>query len=219
MARLTGLCAKVLVQKIRCTFENKGFAFFEKGDYNLNIVGVRNDSGDASKFDDFISVLYKVDGEWVCDNYPVTTEPGTSILKRPLKSVAHKGTAILVPGQYRGTYKIDWHGNRSRGHMALCQRGGKVSVWRDNNRDSTPDYHGPEDEGWYGINIHKHRGSDARVNTGGSSAGCQVFQSSADFAEFMETCDEAREKWSNSFTYTLIEERDLKSLGLEYEIV
>ena len=70
-----------------------------------------------------------------------------------------------------------------------------ISVWRDNNRDSKPDYHGPEDKGWYGINIHKHRGSDARVNTGGASAGCQVFQSSKDFAEFMETCDEARDKW------------------------
>jgi hypothetical protein len=207
MAKLTGLSAKVLAEQYKKTLENKGFAFFESGDYNLNIIGVRNKSGDASKFDDFINVIYKVKEEWICDSYPVTTEPGPSILKRPLKSVAHKGTAILVPGQYRSTYKIDWHGSKSKGHMALCQRGGQVSVWRDNNRDSTPDYHGPEDKGWYGINIHKHRGSDARVNTGGASAGCQVFQSSRDFAEFMETCDEARDVWGNSFTYTLLEEK------------
>jgi hypothetical protein len=207
MAKLTGLSAKVLAEQYKKTLENKGFAFFESGDYNLNIIGVRNKSGDASKFDDFINVIYKVKEEWICDSYPVTTEPGPSILKRPLKSVAHKGTAILVPGQYRSTYKVDWHGSKSKGHMALCQRGGQVSVWRDNNRDSTPDYHGPEDKGWYGINIHKHRGSDARVNTGGASAGCQVFQSSRDFAEFMETCDEARDVWGNSFTYTLLEEK------------
>ena len=207
MAKLTGLAAKVLADQYKKVLEDKGFAFFENGDYNLNIIGVRNDSGDASKFDDFINVLYKVDGDWVCDTYPITTEPGVSILRRPLKAVAHKGTAILVPNQYRGTYKIDWHGNQHKGHMALCQRGGQVSVWRDNNRDSTPDTHGPEDKGWYGINIHKHRGSDARVNTGGVSAGCQVFQSSKDFAEFMETCDDARDKWGNSFTYTLLEEK------------
>jgi hypothetical protein len=36
-----------------------------------------------------------------------------------------------------------------------------------------------------------------------------VFQSSRDFAEFMETCDESREKWGNSFTYTLLEEKCL----------
>lgn len=209
MAKLTGLAAKVFADQYKKVLEDKGFAFFENGDYNLNIVGVRNDSGDASKFDDFINVIYKSEGDWVCDIYPVTTEPGVSILKRPLKAVEDKGTAILVPGQYRSTYKIDWHGSKQKGHTALCQRGGQVSVWRDNNRDEIPDYHGPEDEGWYGINIHKHRGSDARVNTGGSSAGCQVFQSSRDFAEFMETCDESREKWGNSFTYTLLEEKCL----------
>ena len=207
MAKLVGLAAKVLADQYNRVLSEKGFKFFENGDYNLNIIGVRNNSGDASRFDDFINVFYKVNGAWVCDSYPVTTEPGPSILKRPLKSVAHKGTAILVPGQYTSTYKIDWHGNRDRGHMALCQRGGQDSVWRDNNRDSKPDYHGPEDVGWYGINIHKHRGSDARVNTGGVSAGCQVFQSSRDFAEFMETCDEAKDKWGNSFTYTLLEEK------------
>ena len=209
MARLTGADAEIFAEKIKAACKKLSYAFFENGDYNLNIIGVRNNSGDASKFDDFINVIYKVNGDWVCDTYPVTTEPGPSILRRPLKEVAHKGTAILVPGQYRSTYKIDWHGNRDRGHMALCQRGGQVSVWRDNNRDSTPDYHGPEDVGWYGINIHKHRGSDARINTGGVSAGCQVFQSSADFSEFMETCSDARDKWGNSFTYTLLEEKCL----------
>ncbi len=219
MSRLKGLCARLMADRYRKVMENKGYKFFEKGDLNLNIIGVRNDSGSALKFDDLIDVVYKIDGEWVVDTYPVTTEPGTSILKRPIKEVRDKGTAILVPDQYRGTYKIDWHGSRDRGHMALCQRGGQVSVWRDNNRDSTPDYHGPEDVGWYGINIHKHRGSDARINTGGVSAGCQVFQSSADFSEFMETCSDARDKWGNSFTYTLLEERAVKTMGVEYDIV
>lgn len=214
MAKTKGLPAKVLAEQYREVFKRKGYAFFEKGDLNLNIIGVRNSSGDASKFDDFINVLYKEGGVWVCDTYPVTTEPGTSILQRPLKEVQHKGTAILVPGQYRSTYKIGWHGSRDRGHMALCQRGGEVSVWRDNNRDSKPDYHGPEDVGWYGINIHKHRGSSARINTGGVSAGCQVFQSSIDFSEFMEVCSDARDKWGNSFTYTLLEENDLKNKGV-----
>ena len=209
MAKLTGFAAKMMADQYRQALTKKGYAFFENGDLNLNIIGVRNDSGDASKFDDSINVIYKVDGEWIADVYPVTTEPGTSILRWPLKAVAHKGTAILVPGQYRSTYKIDWHGNSQKGHTALCQRGGKVKVWRDNNRDDTPDYHGPEDEGWYGINIHKHRGSDARINTGGVSAGCQVFQSSIDFAEFMETCEDASDKYGNKFTYTLLEERDL----------
>ena len=209
MAKLTGFAAKMLADQYKQALTNKGYAFFENGDLNLNIIGVRNDSGDASKFDDSINVIYKVNGDWVADVYPVTTEPGVNILKRPIKEVRHKGTAILVPDQYRSTYIIGWHGSREKGHTALIQRGGQVTVWRDNNRDTTPDYHGPEEEGWFGINIHKHRGSDARVNTGGVSAGCQVFQSSVDFAEFMETCEDAAEKYGNKFTYTLLDERDL----------
>tara|TARA_A100001011_G_scaffold110812_1_gene117347 strand:- start:17 stop:676 length:660 start_codon:yes stop_codon:yes gene_type:complete len=219
MAKLTGLCAKVLVEQYKNTLLNKGYAFFEKGDYNLNIIGVRNDSGDASKFDDCLVVAYKINRDWVCDMYCITTEPGPSILKRPLKEVAHKGTAILVPDQYRKTYRVGWHGKKNTGHMALVQRGTKVRVVRDNNRDAIPDYHNPEEKGWFGINIHKHRGTKARVNTGGVSAGCQVFQNSRDFHEFMETCEMASEAWGNQFTYTLLEERDLKKGGLEYDIV
>jgi len=205
MAKLTGLSAKIMSDQYRTALASMGYAFFENGDYNLNIVGVRNDSGDATKFDDFINLLYKVDGEWVCDIYPATTEPGMNILKRPINS---KGTAILVPGQYRSTYKIDTHGGK-RKYTALCQRSGKVRVWRDDNRDSTPDYVGPEDEGMYGINIHRQFGSDEREYTGGVSAGCQVFQSSKDFYEFMDTCNKSADKWGNSFTYTLVSEQDL----------
>ena len=101
MARITGLCARMMVERYQTVFMNKGYAFFENGDYNLNIIGVRNDSGDASRFDDFIAVLYERKGEWTCDMYPVTTEPSTSILKLPIKEVRHKGTAILQPDQYR----------------------------------------------------------------------------------------------------------------------
>jgi len=208
MAKIIGLQAKLLAKSYAAAMESKGYSFFKNGDYNLNIVGVRNKSGSASRFDDFINILYKVDDSWVCDIYPATTEPGISILRKPLASVQSKGTAILVPDQYRSTYRIGTHGGK-RKYTALVQRGSKVKVWRDNNRDSTPDYVGAEDEGWYGINIHRQWGSDEREYTGGVSAGCQVFQSSKDFYEFMDTCNRAADVWGNSFTYTLLEELDL----------
>lgn len=209
MAKLSGLTAKVEAGRFKRALKKKGYAFFENGDLNLNIIGVRSSSGRPDIFDDTINLVYKVSGEWVWDTYQITTEPGPNILKRPLKSVSHKGTAILMPHQYRGTYKIDWHGSANKGHTALCQRGGEVSVWRDNNRDVSADKHGPEDKGWFGINIHKHRGSAARINTGGVSAGCQVFQDSIEFAKFMEICSESADKYGNSFTYTLLDEKDL----------
>lgn len=205
MARLTGADAELMVKKFKSAFKKKGYTFFERGDYNLNIVGVRNDSGKADKFDDNINLLYKIDGDWVVDCYPATTEPGTSILQRP---IVKKGTAILIPDQYRGTYKIDIHGGK-RKYKAVCQRSAPVKVWRDNNRDRNPDYGGTIYKGMFGINIHRQWGPDDRDYTGGVSAGCQVFQSSKDFYEFMEICDVAADIYSNSFTYTLIDERDV----------
>ena len=206
MARLTGLQAKVLAEQFKEILNKKGYSFFEKGDYNLNIVGVRNDSGKADTFDDFINVIYRVDGSWCVDTYPATTEPGTKILQSPINK---KGTAILVPNQYKGVYKIDTHGGK-RKYTALCQRGGEVEVWRDDNRDSKPDCVGPKDKGFYGINIHRQWGSDEREYTGGVSAGCQVFQSSRHFYQFMDTCNKSADIWGNSFTYTLITELDFK---------
>tara|TARA_A200000159_G_scaffold49127_2_gene45329 strand:- start:2033 stop:2650 length:618 start_codon:yes stop_codon:yes gene_type:complete len=205
MARLTGADATIFVDKIREACKKKGHAFFENGDYNLNIIGIRSSSGKADKFDDNINVLYKVDDQWVVDAYTATTEPGTSILQRP---IVKKGTAILVPDQYRGAYKIDIHGGK-RKYKAVCQRNAPVKVWRDDNRDRNPDCGGTIYKGMFGINIHRQWGPDDREYTGGVSAGCQVFQSSKDFYEFMETCQIAADDWGNKFTYTLLDERDV----------
>ena len=206
MARLTGLQAKLISKQFKKALEKKNYSFFVNGDHNINIISVRNDLGEADTFDDFMNVIYKIDRSWVVDSYVMTTEPGTSILKRP---IVKGGTAILVPGQYRGVYKIDTHGGK-RKYTALCQRYGKVKIWRDDNRDKSPDYEGEVHEGMFGINIHRHWGSDEREYTGGVSAGCQVFQNSEDFYEFMDTCNKSADRYSNKFTYTLLNEADLE---------
>lgn len=208
MARLTGIVARLEAERTKNVLKNLGYVFFEKGDYNLNIVAIRNASGRPDVFDDCINLFYKIDGKWVWDSYVATTEPGPSILRKPLKGTGHKGAAILVPNQYRSTYKIGTHGGK-RKYTALVQRGAEVEVYRDNNRDSKANTNVPTEKGMFGINIHRHWGSDEREYTGGVSAGCQVFQSSVDFYEFMDTCNKAADAFSNSFTYTLINEGDL----------
>ena len=208
MITLTGEDAENLVGIYKEAFSFLGYRFFESGDYNLNIVGVRNSSGLADRFDDKLNVFYREEGDWIVDCYPITTEPGPSILQWPLKSVRHKGTAILVPGQYRSTYKIGTHGGKRR-YTALVQRSGPVEVFRDNNRDRKADTDGVIEKGMFGINIHRQFGPDDRENPGGSSAGCQVFQSSVDFYHFMDTCQSSAETWGNSFTYTLVREEEI----------
>ena len=75
---------KVSVEKIESILKGKGYEFFSKGDYNLNIIGFRNPNLVANKFDDTLGLFYKVDGKWVVKAYPITTDAGTYWLQNPM---------------------------------------------------------------------------------------------------------------------------------------
>jgi len=207
MAQINGLHANLIAEQFKSIINKKGYAFFDKNKYNLNIIGVRNSSHNPEKFDDSLLTIYKNnENEWEVLSYEITTEPGPSILRKPINP---DGTAILVPDQYRGVYQIGTHGGSYR-HIALVQRNGKVKVYRDANKNGTIEID-PESvqNGMFGINIHRHAAPNEKEYVRGSSAGCQVFKNSLDFADFMETCNKAADIFGNSFTYTLIEEEDL----------
>ena len=179
--------------------ESLGHTVFESGQYNLNIIGIRSKNHKPNSFDDRMCVVFRDEQGWVTRTWECTTEPGKYWLENPTNV---SGTAILVPGQYRGVYKIDKHQGK---YDALCQRNGPVKVYRDDNRDDIIDSEvGTEEQGYFGINIHKAGSGSTQI--GRWSAGCQVFSHSADFDEFMSICYAAKSKWGNSFSYTLIDE-------------
>jgi hypothetical protein len=171
--------------------------------YQLNIVGVRANSTVPNKFDDRLYVFWKNDkNKWEGKSYPFTTDPGTYWLKNPMHE---QGTAILKQGQYEDVYKIDMHRNT---YLALCQRGGKVTVIRDYDRNAILDFNnGKEMTGMFGINIHRANKKGNTKEIGKNSAGCQVFQDADDFAEFMTLAQRHKLLHGNSFTYTLFDER------------
>ena len=185
----------------------KGYKWFENGDYNLNIVGVRNSNTNqeiTNKFDDKVTVSYSVNGELKYEEWDATTDPGIYYSENLLNP---DGVAILKPNQYRSTYQIGLHQGK---YEALTQRL-PVEVYRDDNRDDN--YNLDEyslQEGMFGINIHR-----AGTFVNGStqidkwSAGCQVLSKESDFNLLMELAENARALYGNSFTYTLIESRDI----------
>ena len=118
-------------------------------------------------------------------------------MKNPMSNTC--GTAILVPGQYRGCWKI---GKHKGSYTALVQQK-PVSVYRDNNRDDIYDME-PETikKGVYGINIHKASDTMKSKFIDKWSAGCQVFQSKENFLSFMDLCKKQERLYGNSFTYT-----------------
>ena len=194
---------------IQLTVIGNGYEWFSNGDYNVNIVGVRNSAtmGKVTNlYDDHITMSYKIDGNWQFHCWQATTDPGQYWIDNPMNS--RGGTAILVPGQYKGVYKIDKHNGK---YEALCQRNGKVEVYRDGNKDKQYDY--DEDstqEGYFGINIHRSSAYKPTNYINKYSAGCQVFADPDDFDDFMEVCYKVSDEWGNKFTYTLIESKDIK---------
>lgn len=201
------LYSKIINSDFEKTLTNKGYTFFTKGDYNLNIIGVRKtvkNNEITNKFDDYIVIIYKVRDKWYKDIYPITTEPGYHYMVKELGNI--KGTAILVPNQYRGCWKI---GKHKGAYTALVQTK-PVKVYRDNNKDKIYDLD-PQttDTGIFGINIHRASKYAKRETVDMYSAGCQVFNSPRDFGEFLRLCREQESRYGNSFTYTLITENDL----------
>lgn len=183
-------------------FKSKGYVFFDKGEYNLNIIGVRK-SGNliTNGFDDYIVVIYKNKRGWQKIYYRATTEPGSYYMYTVPNKI---GTAIMVPGQYRGAYKIGKHQGK---YKALVQIK-PVKVYRDANKDSYYDME-PEtiQNGVFGINIHKAGNASKRIDKW--SAGCQVIANDDNFRAFMQLCEKAAKIYGDTFTYTLINEEDL----------
>ena len=195
---------KLSASYLQGIIEGMGYAFFTSGNYNVNIIGIRNPNLVANSFDDTMLCVYKVADQWVFKEWQITTDAGKYWLQHPLNE---NGCALLVPHQYRGVYKIDKHQGK---YYALCQRDGKVEVYRDDNKDQILDFDDVTKQwGMFGINIHRSNPYTESQVVSKWSAGCQVFKKADDFKEFMSICTKAGEIWGNSFTYTLILEKDL----------
>ena len=188
------------------SMKRKGYKVFESDSkpFNLNIVGVRESNPTTNKFNDSISIFWKYENRWNYLEFQSTTLSGLKYLETPMNP---KGCAILVPNQYRGVWKLGSHNGK---YTALIQTGGKVEVYRDNDKDNKYDMLSNKTEsGYFGINIHRASLGE-RETVDGYSAGCQVFQNSDEFDIFINLCKKSEKYFGNSFSYTLLDEKDLK---------
>jgi hypothetical protein len=64
-------------------------------------------------------------------------------------------------------------------------------------------------EGIYYINIHRANAWGTSTQIDKWSAGCQVIANNQNFDKLMELANKSKDKWGNSFTYTLIESKDI----------
>ena len=205
-------------EQIKSTLESKKYKWFsddKNRGYDVNIVGVRNSETDGkvtNRFDDLITLSYKCEhGGWIYHEFACTTDPGTHWVDNLLNK---DGVAILKPGQYRGSHMVGIHQGK---YEALKQKK-PLKIYRDKNKDTVFDtLEENVKEGIYGINIHRATSREGGTSTQVDkwSAGCQVIAANADFKKLMEICNQARVIHSNSFTYTLIESKDINEEKIE----
>jgi hypothetical protein len=190
-------------EQIEAAVKAKGYAWFEGAkDFDVNIVGVRNSATGqkvTNAFDDQLTVSYKEGGAWKFHQWPCTTDPGK---KGVMEYHNAAGVARLVEGQYRGSHTLGLH----QGKYEALKQAKPVKVYRDADKDMEYDENKIQ-EGIFGINIHKAGADSTYVENW--SEGCQVFKKAADFESFMAICRKAAAIHGKSFTYTLIESKDL----------
>lgn len=197
--------ARFTREQIEKAVKAKGFVWFEdpsnKG-YDVNIVGIRNDSPGqkvTNLFDDWLTISYKENGIWRYHEWEATTDPG----RRGVQQFGNpNGVARLVPGQYRSSYALGLH----QGKYQALRQNRPVKVYRDKNKDLVFDENIIQ-EGLFGINLHKAGDNSTYVENW--SEGCQVFKRAIDFARFMDICNKAAKIHGNSFTYTLLTSSDI----------
>lgn len=187
--------------------EQMGYVIFDDGDYDLNIIAVRNLDNNANQYDDKLHVCYLLKGSWREHVFQVSTDPGRYWLEKE----DYKACAIYKhPQQARGAYKIGKH----RGEYEALVQVQPVQYWRDGNKDDKADYggNGEHDGKVYkakiGLNIHRSTTLEIgshEINRW--SAGCIVFSRPKEFETFMDLCKSQIKSLSyHTFTFTIIAE-------------
>lgn len=193
-----------------------GYRSNTTGLLNLNIIGIRTLDQTPNVFNDWLAIWYyakyQYSGGVMIERpffhlYQITTDPGLYYLKNPLLL---KGTMILKEGQYP-VYSLDLHRGK---YLALCQRRGPVTVYRDRNKDEVLDFDPQTVESGdsFGCNIHRAGKFTVFQWIDKFSAGCQVFKYPNQFDTFIMLCQQHKENWGNKFTYTLLNEKDFGML-------
>ena len=169
---------------------------------DVNILGLRDESNMRNDiYNDYIIAH----DEHEAYMFNATTDPSVFFTNNPM---VEGGCAHLCYGFYKNAYIIGIHAKgKPYQHEALVQRGNKVKIWRDKNKNFEQDEIEKVEEGYFGINIHKNLSSQTNILY--SSAGCQIIQYVNDFGYFMQFIKQHKQKY---FSYLLINIKEINFL-------
>lgn len=194
---------EIMINFIKKNMKLKNYDFFEVGNYNFNLIAIRNKTNlNANLFNDNLFVIFKNDfSEWELKRFKITTDAGL-YYRRNLANV--NGFAIVKPGQYKSVFKLGLHKGE---HPALVQNK-PIDVYRDKDLNGAIDIDKTKVyTGMFGIDMHSTNYSNIDFKDVNKwSAGCQVFQSQLEFEYFLELM---RRQKGNTYSYTLFSSDEL----------
>lgn len=168
--------ALVTFAAVRAEVERRGWAWFDAGGYDLNLVALRCTPGTTDAFDDLLTCSWREAAAWQFRAWRCTTDPGKPALLDPRRA---DGTAVIAQGQHRGGYTFGLH----KGQYECLVPARPIPVLRDRDGDAVVDPDLPSTSS----TVQIHRANPARASTVVDrwSEGCLVIADPGDFAELM----------------------------------
>ena len=194
-------------QQIKDAVLKKGHKWFENGDYNLNLIFVREDDF-TNQFTDTLHVCYNKNGVPSVTTLKCSTDAGDYyIFHKVITHLGIRGTAVKKEGQNLGCYTFDDSPNNFHKSPALLQTK-PVWIYRDNiyNRVLNKVQ---EQFGLFGVNTHRATGRFLW----NWSAGCFVVPDDGIYSDYdilVDLLREATKRYGNKFTETILEAKDFK---------
>lgn len=207
------------IEQIKKVMLDKNYKFFTNGDYNLNIIAVRESNKFDNLFSDTLYIIYKENGVEKLFQTKWTTKAGVygkGGEKNPYTGretgTGVDGVAVVIPGQYLSSFEYVTTGSRYPFTKYLRQIK-SLKYYRDNDKNGIITT-GQVYEGIYATHLH----AMSKKNTTGTyisflgynpwSAGCNG-SPYLSFIKFLALIEKSISLgYKNIFTYTLLEAKD-----------
>lgn len=129
---------KFSVDYMHGLFREKCWPFFTAGDFNTNLVFVRNHKYFTNRFDDELRIYFKENNSWVEIVLPWSTKAGVfsgrTGIYNPVTYRNTTGVAVLKEGFYQKAYQLIDNPFNWLSYAFLMQVG-ELDVYRDNTKD------------------------------------------------------------------------------------
>jgi hypothetical protein len=210
------------LEELRAVLQKNNFVFFEKGDYNLNLIAVRENDVFENTFSDSLYIIYKQNGKWHSPRFPFTTLAGTlgfggekSPLTATQTGTGVDGTAVVLEGQYRRGLKYINNGWRYPFVEYLAQNT-PFNYLRDNDKDglisrtTAIKQTGNFSTHWHAMSPMGVPSKFVNYTHSAWSQGCMGSDAPTFFGGIMPIVRQAVKIWGVFFTPTILHANDFK---------